>query len=66
MNDKIMTVSDIAEYLNIHKVTVWRLLRDKGLPGFKVGGSWRFRKERIDEWIKEKESIVKAYRNSIK
>jgi hypothetical protein len=30
------------------------------LPGFKVGGSWRFRKSEIDAWIKEQEKKAKT------
>ena len=54
-----MTVQDVAEYLNIDPKTVYRLVNRGELPGFKVGGSWRFEKADIDKWIaKQKEEAA--------
>jgi len=48
---KVMTVSEVSEYLRIHPTTVYNLLREKKLPGgFRVGGEWRFLGETIDRW----------------
>lgn len=55
MKDDILTVRDIAEMLKLAEKTVYSLVADREIPGFKVGGSWRFRKSEIDRWIKEKE-----------
>jgi excisionase family DNA binding protein len=49
--DKILTIKEVAEYLRIVEKTVYRLASERKIPGFKVGGSWRFRKSEIDEWI---------------
>jgi excisionase family DNA binding protein len=46
-----MTVRDVAGYLNVDEKTVYRLAQRGGLPGFKVAGAWRFRREDIDAWI---------------
>ena len=46
-----MTVQDVAEYLNVDPKTVYRLVNRGDLPGFKVGGSWRFHREDLDTWI---------------
>ena len=51
MSTTAMTVQDVAEYLNVDPKTVYRLVNRRSLPGFKVGGCWRFRKEDIDDWI---------------
>jgi len=54
-----MTVQDVAEYLNVDPKTVYRMVNRGDLPGFKVGGSWRFKKEDIDTWIaKQKEAAA--------
>ena len=55
MKDDILTVRDVAEMLKLAEKTAYSLLPDGEIPGFKVGGSWRFRKTEIDRWIKEKE-----------
>ena len=48
-----MTVKEVADYLKVNDRTVYRLATSNKLPGFKVGGSWRFRKNEIDLWINE-------------
>ncbi len=51
--DEILTVKELAAYLKIAEKTAYRLVSGERLPGFKVGGAWRFRKGVIDEWIKD-------------
>lgn len=46
-----MTVREVAGYLNVDEKTVYRLAKRGELPGFKVAGTWRFRKGDIDGWI---------------
>ena len=52
--ERLLTVEQVAEYLNVDKFTVYRLLAQKKLPGFKVGREWRFRQEDIVAWIETK------------
>lgn len=56
MNDEILTIHEIAEYLKIKEKTIYALVARGGIPGFKVGGSWRFRRSEIDRWIREQEN----------
>lgn len=53
MNDEILTLEEVAEYLKLAKKTAYRLAAEGKLPGFKVGGSWRFKQEDIVRWIEE-------------
>lgn len=46
-----MTIPEVAEYLKLTEKTAYRLAAEGKIPGFKIGGSWRFRKADIDEWI---------------
>ena len=55
MDSKIMTIKDVADYLKIKDKTAYALAAKGALPGFKVGGSWRFRKSEIDQWIMQQE-----------
>jgi excisionase family DNA binding protein len=52
---KVLTVAEVAEYLRAHPTTIYRLLRAKILPGFRVGSEWRFSKDKIDSWRAEEE-----------
>ena len=58
-NQNIFTIRELAAYLKLAEKTAYRLASDGRLPGFKVGGAWRFRKAEIDRWIKQQEG--KAY-----
>ena len=48
------TVDEVAEALKLHPYTVRRLCREGKMPGFKIGGQWRFDKKEFDEWRKIK------------
>ena len=56
-----MTMKEVAEYLKINEKTAYRLASKGKLPGFKVGGSWRFRRGDIDEWIEEQRGVADAW-----
>ena len=51
MESDILTIKEVAEYLKVKEKTAYKLVADGKIPGFKVGGSWRFRKQQIEEWI---------------
>lgn len=51
MKSDIMTIREISSYLKLAEKTTYRLVAEGEIPGFKVGGSWRFRKSDIDKWI---------------
>lgn len=51
MNDEILTLKEVAEYLKLAEKTAYRLAAEGKLPGFKVGGSWRFRRKELENWI---------------
>ena len=50
------TAEEVATYLRLPQSTVYKLAQDKVLPGFKVGKHWRFRREAVLAWIKDKEN----------
>ena len=56
MTDDIMTIKELAEYLKLNEKTAYRLVSEGEIPGFKVGGSWRFRKSDIETWISEQKN----------
>jgi len=50
----IWTIKDVARYLKLTEKTAYRLVAEGQIPGFKVGGSWRFRRDEIETWTKNK------------
>ncbi|PAJ74104.1 MULTISPECIES: helix-turn-helix domain-containing protein [Alteromonadales] len=53
MADDILTIQELAIYLKLNEKTAYRLASEGKLPGFKVGGSWRFKRVDIEQWIEE-------------
>lgn len=49
---EILTIREVSEYLKVTERTIYRLAAAKKIPGFKVGGAWRFSKAEIDQWIR--------------
>ena len=53
MSEEILTLKEVADYLKLAEKTAYRLAAEGRLPGFKVGGSWRFKHEDVLQWIEE-------------
>jgi excisionase family DNA binding protein len=53
---EIMTPREAADYLSVHVRTIYRLAKNGEIPGRKVGGSWRFKKDALDEWLSWREN----------
>jgi len=49
----IMNVREVAEYLRISKAKVYRLANQGGIPVMRIGKAWRFRKDLLDQWIRQ-------------
>nr|WP_282213714.1 helix-turn-helix domain-containing protein [Methylococcus capsulatus] len=49
---EILTIKQVADYLKVTERTIYRLAAAKKIPAFKVGGTWRFSRQEIDQWIK--------------
>jgi excisionase family DNA binding protein len=47
----IWTVHDVAVYLRMSDAKVYRLIKDKRIPVARIGKTWRFRKDLVDEWL---------------
>lgn len=59
MTGNVMTIREVAAYLKITEKTAYRLVAEGYIPGFKVGGAWRFRQGEIDKWITAQEMSAK-------
>lgn len=45
-------------YLKLMEKTAYRLAAEGKIPGFKVGGSWRFKRSEIEKWIDSQMSEI--------
>ncbi len=53
-----LSVREVAALLSVDEKTVYRLAKKRELPGFKVAGTWRFKREDIDSWIERQKAAV--------
>jgi len=49
--DEILTIEEVAAYLKAGRRTVYRFAASGQIPAFKLGGTWRFRRVELDQWI---------------
>lgn len=48
----VLTIDELADYLQVAKSTLYRLAQEGRIPAQKVGKHWRFHKDAIDEWLR--------------
>ena len=61
---EIMTVKQVAQYLQMDEHTIYKLSRSGKIPAIKIAGQWRFKKEVIDKWISQ-ESLERVTQNTM-
>ena len=54
---EILKMDEVSAYLQIHKMTLYRLANKGKIPAFRVGGSWRFRREHIEALGETKKTL---------
>ena len=48
---KILTTKELAEYLKLTEVTIYKYANEGKIPGYKIGSRWRFDKDKIDDLL---------------
>ena len=52
MEDRWLSVDEIADHLGIKRDTVYKWISEREMPGHKIGRLWKFKKDQVDEWVK--------------
>ena len=55
MPSEIMTTAEVAQYLHVHPRTLYKLIRQRQIPVFKLGADYRFFRDAIEKWINDRE-----------
>ena len=64
-NIRLLTLSEAANLLQVSTRTLQRMIRNRELPAFKVGGQWRLRETQLRLWVEDREnSLVKLEKES--
>jgi excisionase family DNA binding protein len=50
--DRWMSVDEVAEYLGVSKDSVYGWVTSKGMPGYRVGRFWKFKRDDVDAWVR--------------
>ncbi len=50
-DETLMTTVEVMRFLNLSRTKVWMMIQNEGLPAFKFGGDYRFRKSELVEWM---------------
>lgn len=53
----VLTIDQLADYLQIPKSTLYKLVQEGKVPGKKVGRQWRFHREAVDIWLAESPNL---------
>ena len=54
----VLTIDELAEYLKISKSTLYKLAQAGSIPSQKVGKHWRFHKDAVDQWLRQRGPIA--------
>jgi len=50
-----MTIAEVAEYLQVHRSTIYRLVHKGQIPAFKIGSDYRFDRDAIEKWMADRQ-----------
>ncbi len=54
-SSQIMTAPEVAKYLKVHPSTLYKLLRKGQIPFFKIGSDYRFDRDAIEKWMRDRQ-----------
>jgi len=52
MEDRWLSVAEIATYLGVVRDSVYRWVERKNMPAHRLGRRWKFRRDEVDEWVR--------------
>ncbi|MDX9963873.1 type I restriction-modification system subunit M [Desulfobacter postgatei] len=63
MEDRWLSVDEMAEYLGVRRYTIYRWINDKRMPAHKIGRLWKFKKDEVDTWVRDGKAgeVTKGY-----
>ena len=55
-DDQLMSIKELADYLNVTVTTIYLWSKQGRIPAMKVGNLWRYRRSDIEAWLDEQHS----------
>jgi excisionase family DNA binding protein len=51
MKEQLLSVKDICDYFGTKRDTIYKWINKGGLPAYRLGRVWKFKKEEVDRWL---------------
>ena len=51
--EQLMTTRELMDFLNVSRTKAWELVTKQGLPAFKIGGDYRYRRAEVIAWLEK-------------
>lgn len=51
MEDRWLSVDEIADHLGIKRDTVYKWISERQMPGHKISRLWKFNQKEVDAWV---------------
>lgn len=55
LGSPVLTIKEIAEFLRVHPSTIYRLIKRREMPVFRVGSDWRITQYALEKWLRQAE-----------
>ncbi len=52
MENRWLSVDEIAVYLGVKRDTIYKWISDKMMPAHKIGKLWKFKLDDVDDWVR--------------
>ena len=52
MEDRWLSVDEIADHLGVKRDTIYKWISERQMPGHKIGRLWKFKKNEVDNWVR--------------
>ena len=52
MEDRWLSVDEIAAYLGVQRDTIYKWIDRKQMPAHKAGRLWKFKRDEVDAWVR--------------
>jgi excisionase family DNA binding protein len=59
--NELLTTRELQELLKVDRITIYRMLGQGRLQGFKVGGQWRFSRKEIEGWLDAQRDLLPLF-----
>ena len=53
MDDRWLSVTEISKYLGITNDSVYKWVKEKGMPAHRLGKLWKFKTDEVDVWMRQ-------------